>query len=152
MISRKFRRKYWNFPMKLTVSRFVLVMLCFYCVLKWNRNKGYDSMTGVTGLTLNPFVSFQFYVALWPVIFVASVLILFWKERHSCSSRWDLIQLNGLANIPKKLKITHPQLGSLALNKIILWAQKTVDNWPKYLGKMLTMHRAVTKCVRWIKW
>ena len=32
---------------------------------------------GVKGLTLNPFVSFQFYVALWPRIFVASVLILF---------------------------------------------------------------------------
>ena len=80
--------------------------------LKWNRNKGYDSMIGVTGVTLNPFDSFPFYVALWPRIFVASVLILFWQEHHSCSSRWDLIQLNSFASIPKKLKITHPQLGS----------------------------------------
>ena len=98
--------------------------------LKWNRNKGCDSMIGVKGLTLNPFVSFPFYVALWPGIFVASVLILFWQEHHSC---WDLIQLNSFASIPKKLKITHPQLGSgLLLNKRIPWAQTTVDNWPKY--------------------
>ena len=113
--------------------RVVLVMLCFYCVLKMKQKQRvwqYD--IGVTGLTLNPFVSFPFYVALWPRIFVASVLILFWKEHHSCSSRWDLIQLNSFASIPKKLKITHPQLGSLALNKRISWLQTTVDNWPKY--------------------
>ena len=39
--------------------------------------KGLTGLTGVTGLTLNPFDSFPFYVALWPGIFVASVLILF---------------------------------------------------------------------------
>ena len=56
-----------------------------------NKNKGYaprpptklsDKVTNLSVIlsALNPYVTFLFYVALWPGIFVVSILILFLKE------------------------------------------------------------------------
>ena len=44
--------------------------------IKW---QGYKPLCGSSAL--NPFVTFLFYVTLWPGIFVASILILFLKEK-----------------------------------------------------------------------